>query len=482
MALKNKIMNKAFSLVELIVWITISMILMVSVGIFVNSWMQNIFIQQAAINNASNLNDFAKDVYNTFWNLENTWSIHLTNSWIVIKSAREFDKWWFSYVWITQIDEYFCWNDSEESITNHVYIKNFIPFEESGESINSPTWYLDILTWSVTHNSINYISYQKEHKITDDSWNIIIWKWVFWDSFNEGVAWTWIYLNSPTWMASDWDVLYISDTLNNRVLYLSWWLIYNLLDDTAWLKEPTWLYYNNLQDMLYISNSWKWEILRVSSENISTPDKTLSFSWVTENNISEIYIDFFKNWQPHNINSLNIDTSDFNNDSDDDKNYNNNVLSYSFMSWASIETKNFNSWNTYDIELSNINNFSEPWNYSIKLVIWSTEKMYYFFTQWDDKIYTKWDNKIITYNSGLDYPTWITSPSNINEFDINNLNDLKVDKFNDIILKSPVESLNVSNDSWLINIILKYYKNYNCYNTDLNNSKVRTFLSKININ
>ncbi len=164
MALKNKIMNKAFSLVELIVWITISMILMVSVGIFVNSWMQNIFIQQAAINNASNLNDFAKDVYNTFWNLENTWSIHLTNSWIVIKSAREFDKWWFSYVWITQIDEYFCWNDSEESITNHVYIKNFIPFEESGESINSPTWYLDILTWSVTHNSINYISYQKSIK------------------------------------------------------------------------------------------------------------------------------------------------------------------------------------------------------------------------------------------------------------------------------------------------------------------------------
>lgn len=73
-------------------------------------------------------------------------------------------------------------------------------------------------------------------------------------------------------------------------------------------------------------------------------------------------------------------------------------------------------------------------------------------------------------------------PSLINEFNINNLNDLEIDKANDIILKSPVESLDISNDYWLINIILKYYKNYNCYNTDLNQWKVRTFLSKININ
>ena len=36
----------AFTLIELVVWITISMLLMVSVGIFVSSWMSNITLQK----------------------------------------------------------------------------------------------------------------------------------------------------------------------------------------------------------------------------------------------------------------------------------------------------------------------------------------------------------------------------------------------------------------------------------------------------
>ncbi len=229
MDLKNKIMKKAFSLVELIVWITISMLLMVSIWVFVSSWMENIFLQQSSIKNASDLNNFAHNIYSTFSYLENTWSINITNSWIIFKRKTEFDKWWFTYIWVSPEDEFYCFSWAENTNTNHIFIKNFIPFEEDLEYIE--TWYLDILTWSVVHNWGTYISHQKEHKITDETWKTIVWKWIFWDFFEKEVSWTWIYLNSPTWLASDSEVLYISDTLNDRVLYLSWWLIYKLLDE-----------------------------------------------------------------------------------------------------------------------------------------------------------------------------------------------------------------------------------------------------------
>ncbi len=69
MATKNKI--KAFSLVELIVWITISMLLMVSIWVFVNSGMKNIFLQQKSLEFASNINDFSNTLYETFSNIHN---------------------------------------------------------------------------------------------------------------------------------------------------------------------------------------------------------------------------------------------------------------------------------------------------------------------------------------------------------------------------------------------------------------------------
>lgn len=480
MDFKNKIMKKAFSLIELIVWITISMILMISIGVFVSSWMENIFLQQSSIKNASDLNNFAKDLYSTFSYLENTWSIHKTNSRIIFKRKTEFDKWWFTYIWVSTEDEFYCFSWSEDTNTDHIFIKNFIPFVEDWENIED---FEDILTWSINHDWIDYYSYQKEHKITNQNWDIIVWKWIFWDFFEEWVSWTWIYLNSPTWLASDSEVIYISDTLNDRVLYLSWWLIYKLLDENDWLKEPTGLYYENNE--LYISNSWKWEVLKYSSEITSAPDTTLYFSEVDESGVEKIYIDFFKDWVDYDINSVNIKSISNLSYNNYNISYTNNSLSYTFMSWSTSEPQDFDSWTTYNIELSNLTNFLENWNYTIQLQIDDTKLDYYFFTQWDEKIYTKNDNALVVMPfTNLKYPTFIkgSSASDITDFDLNSIWDLKLDKNNDIFLKTPIEKLDISENSELINIILKYYKNYNCYNLDQNEQKIRTFLSKININ
>ena len=58
--------KKAFTLIELIVWITISMLLMVSVGLFISGWMKNILSQQKIIENTNNLTEFSSKIYSNF--------------------------------------------------------------------------------------------------------------------------------------------------------------------------------------------------------------------------------------------------------------------------------------------------------------------------------------------------------------------------------------------------------------------------------
>ena len=74
--------------------------------------------------------------------------------------------------------------------------------------------------------------------IKNDDSSIVVWKEIAWDEFEDWVNWTDIYLNSPTWLASDFfDLLFISDTLNNRVLAYDTnsKKIYKLLDEKDWL-------------------------------------------------------------------------------------------------------------------------------------------------------------------------------------------------------------------------------------------------------
>ncbi|MDD2907919.1 MAG: hypothetical protein PHH98_04730 [Candidatus Gracilibacteria bacterium] len=475
MDFKNKIVG--FSLIELIVGITISMVLMVSIGVFVSSGMQNIFLQQKSIENASALNDFASNIYETIGSISDSGSLFFTSSGVIFKRENIFDNGGFTYIGESNLDQYYCDDiNSEDTDTKHIFIKNFIPFFEITEDLSTNSY----LTGSVNHKGNNYISYQKEHKITDNLGNTIIGRGIFGDKFEEGMSATGIYLNSPTGMASDSEMLYFSDTLNNRILYLSGTTIHKLLDENDGLNEPTGLYYDIPTKSLYISNSGNSEIIKFSSNIIATPDIKLSFSGVTQNNVDKIFIKFYKNNLDFNISSIDINT-DFNNDEASDiKSYNNNVFTYTFMSGATSEAKNFNSLTTYNIDLTNPGVFSEAGVYTMKLVIGTDEREFYFFTQGDEKIYTKNDNKLEIVNSGLKYPNGIWGTSNLeyNTFDTSTIGNLQADKDDDIILKNPIESLDISKNGSLLNLILKHYRNYNCFNLDENKSKINTFISK----
>ena len=522
---------KAFSLIELIIWITISMLLMVSVGVFISSWMQNILIQQKVLENTDNFTSFATSLHSSF-NLIQSWSIiEKTASWIIFKRWQNLWEGGFTYIW-TQIQSWiYCESDSDNPETNSIFIKNFIPFEEQWEDIfTNYIWILSSKEIDISGNK--YISYQKEHVVKKDDWTIVIWKWIFWDNFEEWASWTDIYLNSPTWLATDWTNLYISDTLNNRILYLdSSDKIHLLLDKSDWLNEPTWLYHED--NSLYIANSWNWEILKYSSKTSTNKKLNIDFtidqainnlkkfeiefySWVTDitepNNKNDFTLNWLTTYSDYLISSTNKITYYFSNFSNNYATNPNSTCSSDYTKYyewsenkiikeeiidcnsSTWTIKKYNSTTYQNITNStNIkiktnpvtwNDFDINWNYYVKLkLVWDTEYSEYFhhFTKSDNDLSTIDDNILTIHKSGLNYPTWIWWTT---DWEYNNFTDWTYSNLtynnSDTLLLTPIKSLIITNSaSELITFLLKYYKRYNCYNIDDNSEKI--FLLKKNL-
>lgn len=497
----NKIKKiKAFSLVELIVAVSISIMVMASVWVFVSSGLKNIFLQKNSISNSIEINYFSDKIYENFDNIKNSWSIAFNSSWILFERKKSFGNWWFSYIWVSDIDNLYCDDDSDSPTTKHIFIKNFIPFIENSDEISSFSgiYESDFLDFSWN----KYKTLQKEHKLVDENGQIIIWKSGFWVNDNDIEISTWTYLNSPTGIASDWEYIYISDSLNDRVVYLSGNLVYTLLDKKDWLNLPTWLHYES--NSLYISNSGNWEILKFSSEDYWNQNQTFSFSGVNETWVHEIFFEFLNNGSGANVDISQLQLSDIEMIDFDwtDDNYKmidneNNIASYRFYqpiySWASLPVniiwkapvnRDFNPAATYSFNINQITNLDNlEWNYSINLRIWDSYKSFNYFTNADDYIYTKNDNSLVIYNSWLTFPNhiWWIANNEFNEFDSSASLDIWYGTW-DILLSTPIESIEISEDSGLLNLIIKYYQNYNCYNLDENKKNIRTMILKYSMN
>lgn len=531
--------SKAFTLVEIIVWITISIILMTSISVFVSSWLSNINIQQKLLEDNYNSSFFFDDLENLPNSTSNWLPIFSnTSSWVLLKLNKNLWKWWFVFVWKKEFDKLFC-KDSENTKTNHIFIKKFIPFEwiwadifSWSNSSNYNFWWIktnyfswtkvgiiweysspnDVVLWNWTDI---YVSDTLNHNILKN-WVIVAWKSSFLDNSPSFVDWnlaTWTYFNNPTWLAFWENKLFISDTLNNRILYLSWTQLYKLLDNIDWLYEPTWLFYSDSRKSLFISNSWKWEVLEYSSSWTNIPNLNISFS-PKENFLADKFNLEFLTWASSSsivlLNNLtltwNYTFSGFIQSSDSWV-ISGNKATYSFLnsSWSWIP-QNFSSWTIYWIEIKNIawNNLDLTWSYFVKLSMfsWSVLKYYDYFpyySNWDNFITTTKENslKIITW--WLSYPTWISfswTDLLVNDFidrkqkklniswnlvdssDLSNFNFsiFDYDKNFDNILSLPVKSFDYNYTSSLLTMILKYYKSYNCYNLD---EKVdRTYIFK----
>ncbi len=505
-----KKIKKAFTLVEMIVSVTISILLLASLSIFMWNWIKNITFQKKIL-------EGFKENSNIYYNLNKTiaWASDYkvtSASWFIIKINRKNDKWWFAYIWEKDYNKTYCQTGNLD--TKHLIIKSFIPFEYPWADFVVWTsyneWWIIIkfFDWSVSWWWISwkfswptdllqiswktYISDTLDHTIKDENWNVIIWKyWIFWNYFEEGISATKVLLNNPTWLAFwEWK-LFFSDTLNDRILYLDSGKIYSLLDESDWLNEPTGLYYDDTRKALFIANSWSWNILEYSS------------SWVTNN--PDLEFKGFASTDKMEIEFLNSSwTGSFTNltwpTSTGSFTFNWQDEDFLVLTWAKIiyyleeynssETSQSDCNNPWDYIINSLNEFvkcTQTWtwivwsprtvdldtktitvsdispefpedNYFVKVDMWWQTKYFSYFVKSDNKITTKNDNFLREVVSWLKYPTWIKISGD----------DLIVNTFLD--RKKHTINLNTLND---ITTNLTWFSNFK----NLKDNKISDYIS-----
>jgi prepilin-type N-terminal cleavage/methylation domain-containing protein len=198
-----------FTLIELMLAVTISTMLMISIIVFVSNWIniikKNDKILSEDLKNIDFEENFLKTISNTneiYFSWTSFWDY---KTWIFLKTSSPNLP--ITFIWIKTFTG-FCDRFWEETINatwtvQKLVIKEFILPEINQDSI-----------------TLNWISYKLSH-----TWNIIyswseiiIWNWITWNNLNElnPINTQLNYASSITWNV---NFLYIADTLNDRILY-----------------------------------------------------------------------------------------------------------------------------------------------------------------------------------------------------------------------------------------------------------------------
>jgi len=454
---------------------------MVSVATLVSSWVKNVLLQKQSLDNfkeeLSFFNDFEEKGDFSF--------AQLFASGVLIKTEKNLFSWWFSYFWESYLSGAFCEADSDFLNTKHLFSLDFIPFEGewgdffSGKSfssgwveifpfesrVSSFTGEFLMPLWGYIDGNNIFISDAKAH---------VIWYLDAWDTstpakkvvgtgkqgelFSPWASGTGIFLNTPTGLAWSGNMLFISDTLNNRILYFDRTTnnIYLLLDEKDGIKEPTGIFYDDTEKSLYIANSGAWEILKYSSKSVWNPAfKAFTFSPTKDISFNNFSLQFLDNsgtkinlTPPTNTGSVSfsgiIAWEDFARIESDDFEYYftsylwgevsvlaclwawNYIYSWNPVkctasgTWViwNLQTKKLFTSSNYEIELDNLTwSFLCTGSYIVELNFFDNSSLVYkeifpFFTNGDDDILTKWDNTLeVIFSSGSFYPTGIYKKS-----------------------------------------------------------------------
>lgn len=503
--------NTWFTLVETIVWVSVSLILMVSVWVFVSTGMKNITQQKSVLASNSEILNFKDKLENTFWEKSSFISWTTLTWWLTFEVAPNTGNTPFVTLQTTENTcEYQATDMMEESdkITyKTLNFKYFLPFTNT--SIDSNNYNTDYFSHSLT-------------------WTININKWYFWED-----SWTASTLfNLPTGMTKIWTDLILADSGNHRILKIdNSWNSTVLLDYTDWMNFPTWLLYKSPD--LYIVNSWNSEILKydLSDTTWSFPDLNINFT--SDNTFVADSFDltiFYKDKSQVDFNTT--PTTNFTNISWDKfnkieswtlKNYflnfSNPESNQSTCAWTEIEenllaeivqcTKTwswvvwtdqntvYSSWSTFQINLSSINlDITDDWNYYTKIdflddfSILNTEYFPYYNKNswWIDNIKNAPLEKFT--NNQIIYPTDIEDSGNIYIYDYISEKRYNID--NDTVSNNsfnlstlPLENLSADlkikditySQNWnLITFVIEYYKYLDCY--DENNSITKKIIFK----
>lgn len=465
--------KKAVTLVELLVWITISMILMASVGVFLSSWLKNIFVQEKSIENLFSINDFFDKLNTSIKNIKNKNEIEIKKisdfDSIIFRKKQDYNSDWFTYIWTTKYD--FCKTGQKNE--NIIFIKNFIPRKNQ------------------TLETKNFLINPEENKVFKKNWTALIWKYFYWkEKETEKNNLKEIILNNPSSLAEDENGnLFIADSSNNRILLYEKKSekIYNFLSEET-LDLPTEIKFD--WKNLKIVNTWKKEILEYKDK---TPkinfQKNLNIIWEKEYKIkiTKIPQKEYGAFDAKEADSLFLNEARIKNIFKDfDLNF---FKNYEKDNWKI--TKNFiikrkipkvETWKPEKKEEL------KPKNLNFNLVDFldlqkekdSNSKYYFYFDEkenWElffdnsEKKLEKTQTWKFFYSVDWDFLD-LQNPWNFAVFN----------ELNDFFLENPISSLKIDKNGDFLNLIIKYYRNFDCQNPDLNEKKIKTLFIKIFLN
>lgn len=470
--------KKAVTLVELLVWITISMILMASVGVFLSSWLKNIFVQEKSIENLFSINDFFDKLNSSIKNIKNKNEIEIKKisdfDSIIFRKKQDYNSDWFTYIWTTKYD--FCKTGQKNE--NIIFIKNFIPRKNQ------------------TLETKNFLINPEEHKVFKKDWTILIWKYFYWkEKEAEKNNLKEIILNNPSSLAEDENGnLFIVDSSNNRILLYEKksGKIYNFLSEET-LDLPTEIKFD--WKNLKIANTWKKEILEYKDKTPKTNfQKNLNIVWEKKYEIKISKIPQKEYWlfDEKEVDSLFLNETRIKNIFKDfDLNF---LQNYEKNNWKI--TKNF----TIKRKIPKVEKPKEetwkpekkeelkPKDLNFNLVDFldlqkekdSNSKYYFYFDgqeNWELFFDNSWKKLEKTQTWKFFYSVdW-------DSLDLQNpWNFIVFNELNDFFLGNPISSLKIDKNSDFLNLIIKYYRNFDCQNPDVNEKKIKTLFIKIFLN
>lgn len=465
--------NSAFTLIEILVWVSISVTIMISVWVFVTSGIKNITLQKSILNQESEyigLFDNLNEIFSNNFDI-----VSSSNTWFVVKT--EGFKLWKPQVYDFSIKTFTwaCENDATIE-TKYLELKNYNPF----------TLLSGAFSGSYLQHEIYRVGLWK-----------IAGKWFFWDNFVNEMTSSAAFLNNPGGISHSWaSFAFISDTGNNKVLYYLWGKLYSLFDIGHWLYQPTGLLYNAWE--LFILNSGNKELWKVSSK--AWVPHAIDITWKVVNPISFNKISFqvsnnFNIAWSYSTGSFIFDW--FSASPSDDVVSSSSQIVYSF-SWS----KNLSAWNTYGIKIPTFTgNFSSFWASYLDVIFYEGNNQVYqqlfpYAIHGDNNLLTSSDNDVKVFTWGLKdgyYSEISLQGSNLLLKDYINKKQLVLSQNGAFVSSGSLswtssfetssklydmkmKDMQISHSGWVFTLKMNYYKNFDCYNPDEN--IVKTFLFK----
>ncbi|MBW7954202.1 hypothetical protein H3C61_00080 [Candidatus Gracilibacteria bacterium] len=463
-----------FTLIEIIVGISISIMIMIGVGAFTSSGIKNITFLKILLNQSKEEELLQKNLLDILNN--NFEVISNFNTGIILKSNNFILGKPLIYDFLVKTSTGECQNDLDIK-TKYLSLTNYNPFNTNPIS--------SLLTGSYLKNEVYYNGTK------------IAGKGYFGDNFFAGIPQTELLLNNPGGLTSKLSTHIISDTGNNRIIYLNGGKSYSLLDENNGILKPTGVYYDSSSGSLIISNKLGTEILKLKSSPGTVKPIDIIFKSNTDFNFDKLILNIKDNFLisgTYNTGSFNF--TGITKSIDDTVSNTTTGITYTFSG-----SKNISNGNDISINISSFNgNFDGIGNNYIDLNFYNGNtlvynKLFFYETNSDNDIFTLTDNSFEVLTGSLNGNYTYISKNLAGDYliyDYINKKRLNLTSGAITSIAPPIFEKNTTNydlrikdfktsiSSGVLNIKIDYYKVFDCFNEK--DSIIKTMLIKKSIN